>query len=87
MTGQLDLLATVTPTRPTAPATLLVLEALEDGPKCGLWFAQTHGMIRAASRVLELRGLGWDIETPRDGCGCGRHTRQTKAPYYRLVTT
>lgn len=86
MTGQLDLLATVTPTRPTAPATLLVLEALEDGPKCGLWFMRHHGMGRAAARVGELRDAGWRIETLW-GCACGRHTRQTKAPYYRLVTT
>lgn len=87
MTGQLDLLATApTPVRPTAPATLLVLEALEDGPKCGLWFMRTHGMGRAAARVAELRDAGWNIDT-RWGCACGRHTRQTKAPYYRLVVS
>lgn len=87
MTGQLDLLATVTPTRPTAPATLLVLEALEDGPKCALYFTRVHGMGRFPSRMKELRDdYGWTIERLR-GCTCGNHVHQHNAYYYRLVTT
>lgn len=84
MTGQLDLLATVTPTRPTAPATLLVLEALEDGPKCGLWFTQHYGMARYSARIMELRDAGWRIE--QVPCRCGRHTRQKSPVAFRLVT-